>query len=74
MSRTTIEAVNSKKLTLPAALAVAVLSAAGCDDGSEDHDAAVRDAAPVADAAFDAGCEDFEEYDPETMMCQPLPV
>ena len=61
----------NKKLRLPVALAVVVLSssATGCDDGTEHTDAAVEDGT-VADV--DAGCEPFEEYDPVTMTCQPV--
>lgn len=59
-----------KKLRLPAALAVVVLS--GCSGPAPEEDAGM-DAGEIADAGpFDAGCEDFEQYDPVTMQCVPL--
>lgn len=60
------------KLRLPVALAVVVLSTAGCDDTATTD--AGTDAGGVTDGAVaDAGeCEPFEEYNPVTMMCEPL--
>lgn len=60
-----------KKLRLPVALAVVVLSssAAGCDSEPTEPDAAVEDAS-MADAGNP--CEPFEEYDPVTMTCLPV--
>lgn len=59
------------KLRLPAALAVIVLS--GCAETHPEADAATEDAGTIADAAGpDAGCQPFEEWDPELMECIPL--
>ena len=59
------------KLPRSAVLAVVVLTSA-CDGPGPEDDAGM-DAGEIADSGpFDAGCQDFEEYDPVTMQCVPL--
>lgn len=63
---------ETPKLTLPAVLAVVVLSA-GCTTSPTPVADAGADAPPVvADAGFDAGCVPPEVWDPVARACIPI--